>query len=164
MDNHAPSPGDSSTGWREWPETARPQEQPLQTNTKGWGEAARDEPGGAAQPVGSKSGAAGPPAPGWAGSGGVRGSGAGTFSGIPGLAPAHWQALCYVLVIRLQVQLPLHLQGMGLIRGTATATAPLPPTALVTEGGCEGPPEGPPPRGTAPRGMEAPTPGRNGLT
>lgn len=60
---------------------------------------------------------------GWLGVG-VWGSRASTFSRVSGLAPAHRQALRYVLVIRLQVQLPLHLQGMGLIRRMATATAP----------------------------------------
>lgn len=99
---------------------------------------------------------------GWLGVG-VWGSRASTFSGVSGLAPAHRQALCYVLVIRLQVQLPLHLQGMGLIRWMATATAPHSAhdkSAAVID------PQGIPPsaRGTAPRGMEAPAPDRNGLT
>lgn len=51
-----PAQGDSSTGWKERPKPAWSQEQPLQTDTKGQGGAARDKPGVAAQPVGSRAG------------------------------------------------------------------------------------------------------------
>lgn len=128
-------------------ETIWLQEQPFQTDAKGWGEAARDEPRGAAQAVGNRMGRLSPPL--WAGPAWrVRGSRAGTFSRVPGPAPAHRQALRYVLVIRLQVQLPLHLQGIGVIIKNSHCHGPTAPPVLDTEGGCQGPPRDSP-RGTA---------------
>lgn len=141
-------------------ETVWPQEQPFQTDAKGWGEAARDEPRGAAQAVGNRMGRLSPPlraGPAWR----VRGSRAGTFSGVPGPAPAHWQALRYVLVIRLQVQLPLHLQWIGLIIENSHCHGHTAPPVLDRRVAVRDP------RGIPPgalQGTEAPAPGRAQLT
>lgn len=115
-----PAQGTGSTGWREQPETALTPGTASPNRHTG----DREKLPGTSPAHGQQSWGCRTPC---SGLGWLRGSRAGTFRGVPGLAPAHRQALRYVLVIRLQVQLPLHLQGTAIIRGTATTAAPLTP-------------------------------------